>query len=33
MEGAELANTQTREAYPIAVDNFGLSSWKSLSAI
>jgi phosphoserine phosphatase len=30
MEGAELANTQTREAYPIAVDNFGLSSLEEL---
>ena len=30
MEGAELANTQTREAYPIAVDNFGLASLDEL---
>ena len=30
MEGAELANTQTREAYPIAVDNFGLTSLDEL---
>ena len=30
MEGAELANTQTREAYPIAVENFGLSSLEEL---
>ena len=30
MEGAELANTQTREAYPIAVDNFGVASLDEL---
>ncbi len=30
MEGAELGNTQTREAYPIAVENFGLSSLDEL---
>ena len=30
MEGAELGNTQTREAYPLAVENFGLSSLDEL---
>ncbi len=30
MEGAELGNTQTREAYPIAVENFGLASLDEL---
>lgn len=30
MEGAELGNTQTREAYPLAVDNFGLTSLDEL---
>ena len=30
MEGAELGNTQTRAAYPIAVENFGLSSLDEL---
>ena len=30
MEGVELGNTQTREAYPIAVENFGLTSLDEL---
>lgn len=30
MEGAELANSQTKEAYPIAVENFGLTSLDEL---
>ena len=30
MEGAELGNTQTKEAYPIAVENFGLTSLDEL---
>ena len=30
MEGAELGNTQTREAYPLAVENFGLASLDEL---
>ena len=30
MEGEELGNTQTKEAYPIAVENFGLTSLDEL---